>query len=83
MKNYLPIGSIVLLKEGTKPVMIYGRKMNDQEGNEYDYLACLYPEGYIDLEYTYLFNEENIAKVLFRGYVSSEDELFVKLLNEQ
>ena len=82
MRNYLPIGSIVILKKGTKPLMIYGRKMNDEEGNEYDYLACLYPEGYINLEYTYLFNEENIDKVIFRGYVTPEDEAFVKLLNE-
>ena len=26
MKEYLPIGSVVLLKEGKKKLMIYGRK---------------------------------------------------------
>ena len=32
--NLLPIGSIVLLKDGVKKVMIYGRKQLDTETNK-------------------------------------------------
>ena len=81
MKTYLPIGSVVLLKEGTKKVMIYGRKQKSVDtGNEYDYLACLYPEGNISQQYQFLFNEENVDKVVFRGFCDAEDEAFVKNL---
>lgn len=31
MKEYLPIGSVVLLKKGTKKIMIYGRKQTMAE----------------------------------------------------
>lgn len=48
MKSYLPIGSIVLLKNGKKKVMIYGRRQRRiTDEIEYDYIACLYPEGNI------------------------------------
>ncbi|WPC41626.1 DUF4176 domain-containing protein [Clostridium sp. JS66] len=56
MEKYLPIGSIVLLKGGQKKLMIYGRKQIDSgTKKEWDYVACIYPEGNIDLKYNYLF----------------------------
>ena len=68
MKSYLPIGSIVLLKEGKKKIMIYGRRQKRVgDGHEYDYIACLYPEGNIDANYMYLFNHEDIETVVYRG----------------
>lgn len=83
MKDYLPIGSIVLLKNGTKRIMIYGRKQIEIKTKvEYDYIACLYPEGNINDEYRYLFNIEDIDKVIFRGYSDVEEEGFLDLLNE-
>ena len=49
MKEYLPIGSVVTLKQGTKKVMICGRIQKEtKQGQIYDYCACLYPEGMID-----------------------------------
>ncbi|WP_026478309.1 DUF4176 domain-containing protein [Alkaliphilus transvaalensis] len=83
MKSYLPIGSIVLLKNGEKKVMIYGRRqMQVTNGQMWDYIACLYPEGNISDEYMYLFNHEDIEEVVFRGYGDSEEEEFLKLLQE-
>ena len=39
MKKYLPIGSVVLLKEGKKRLMIYGIKQIDINTKiEYDYI---------------------------------------------
>src|SRR5690625_7862780 len=73
MEKLLPNGTIVLLKGGNKRLMIYGRKQlivdNDQEeaaegkpadGTMYDYLGVFYPEGYINQEYTYVFNHTDI-----------------------
>ena len=83
MKEYLPIGSVVLLHNGTKKIMIYGRKQLSQNDNqEYDYVACLFPEGNINENYTFLFNHENIRKVVFRGYENEEEQAFQKLLNQ-
>ena len=82
MKTYLPIGSVVLLKEGTKKIMIYGRRQKSTgTGEEYDYVACLYPEGNLTEEYIYLFNEESIEKIVFRGFSDAEDEAFITALN--
>ena len=83
MKEYLPIGSVVLLHNGTKKIMIYGRKQLSQNDNqEYDYVACLFPEGNINENYTFLFNQENIREVVFRGYENEEEQVFQKLLNQ-
>jgi hypothetical protein len=83
MKEYLPIGSVVLLKEGEKNIMIYGRKqIHAESGTEYDYVACLYPEGNLNEEFTYLFNHDQIQGVIFTGYVNDDETEFVKVLNE-
>jgi len=84
MKEYLPLGSIVLLAEGKKAIMIYGRKqIHTASGEEFDYVACLYPEGNINEEFTYLFNHDQIEKVIHTGYTDDEDKQFVSevLLN--
>ena len=85
MKQYLPIGSVVLLKNGKKKVMIYGRRQRRvvDVDKEYDYLACLYPEGNIDEDYMYLFDEDSIDQVVFRGYSDDEEDAFVQALNEE
>lgn len=83
MKNYLPIGSIVLLKNGQKKIMIYGRRQRRITDNyEYDYIACLYPEGNINEDYMYLFNHEDIDTVVYRGFSDAEEEAFVAELNK-
>ncbi len=83
MKEYLPIGSIVLLKKGKKKVMIYGRRQSRiNENQEFDYIACLYPEGNINENYMYLFNHEDIETVVFRGYSDIEEEIFISKLNK-
>lgn len=82
MKIYLPIGSVVLLKNGKKKVMIYGRRQRRiTDEHEYDYIACLYPEGNISEDYMYLFNHEDIETVVYRGYSDAEEEAFIEKLN--
>lgn len=79
--NLLPIGSVVIINNGIRTLMITGRKQIDKTNGEiYDYLACLYPEGIVGEEYNFLFNKEDIKEVIFKGYESDEDiELQKKL----
>ena len=82
MDKYLPIGSVVLLKNGRKKIMIYGRKqMHVETGEEWDYLACLYPEGNINEEFMYLFNHDQIEKIISMGFVDEEEKQFKEKLN--
>ena len=82
IKNLLPIGSVVLLKNGTKRVMIFGIKQTDNEtGIEYDYISVLYPEGNVGEVGQYLFNHSDIAEIYFRGYEDEEREGFIEALD--
>ena len=78
----LPIGTIVLLKEGEKRLMINGIKQINAngDGKEYDYLGILYPEGHIGDDFQYLFNHEDISEVIFRGYEDDERNEFITKL---
>jgi len=83
MLDLLPLGSIVLLKNGEKKIMIYGRKQIEVKTQKlYDYVACLYPEGNINEEYTYLFNHEDIRDIIFRGYSDVDEETFIAYMSE-
>ena len=84
LKELLPIGSVVLLKDGTKKLMIIGIKpMRENEEKEvYDYIGVLYPEGYLSNEYNFLFNHNDINDVVFKGYNNPEREVFIDILEE-
>lgn len=81
MKSYLPLGSVVLLKGGKKRIMIYGRRQKAVEtGKIWDYIGCPYPEGNIDANFMYLFNNEQIEQIYFIGFQDPEEiEFSVKL----
>lgn len=83
INELLPIGSVVLLKEGEKRLMITGIKQMDMDGDdtEYDYLGVLYPEGYMGNRFQYLFNHGDIDKILFRGYEDEERQAFLNKLS--
>jgi hypothetical protein len=75
----LPIGSVVLLKQANKKLMIYGLKQEDKEAEKiYDYVGCLFPEGNIDENSNFLFNQTDIEKIYFVGYMNKEQEQFLK-----
>lgn len=77
MKEYLPLGSVVTLKEGDKKLMICGRLQREVTTKAvYDYCACLYPEGMIDSKSVYLFNHEDIQNIYYVGLQDSEEFAF-------
>lgn len=79
IRDFLPIGSVVMLKNAEKPVMIYGIKQMDTNNPEveYDYIGVLYPEGNIGSDFQYLFNHKDIDKILFEGYETLEFKNFI------
>lgn len=82
MKNLLPIGTVVTLKEGVKSLMIIGIMQTDENEKVYDYIAVLYPEGFLNAETFFLFNNEDIVEVKFNGYIDAEYKEHIKLLDE-
>lgn len=75
-EKYLPIGTVVMLKGGTKRVMIIGfcavAKTNVDK--LYDYSGCLYPEGLLSSEQVALFDHEQIEEVYHMGLANDEEE---------
>lgn len=84
IKDLLPIGTIVLLKEGEKRLMINGIMQADKgllrKQKKYDYIGVLYPEGHISDKFQYLFNHEDIDKIIFRGFEDTERNQFIDKL---
>lgn len=80
--KYLPIGTVVMLKNATKRLMITGFCVvaNDQKGKLYDYCGCLFPEGVISSNQTALFDHEKIEKIYYVGYSDDEEKEFKKNL---
>ena len=81
-EKYLPLGTIVLLKEAKKRMMIVGYEAitQEEESKIYDYVGCLYPEGVISPDRNLLFNHEQIDKIFFKGFSDEEDIEFKKVL---
>lgn len=83
--KFLPIGTVVMLKGGTKRVMISGFcaiEEKDSERKMWDYSGCLYPEGFLSSNQTCLFDHEQIEKVYHYGLIDEEEEKFKAQLNE-
>lgn len=79
----LPIGSVVLLKEAEKRIMIFGVCQTDSNTKkEYDYLGVLYPEGNIGDDVKFLFNHSDIERVDFMGFHDDERSDFLGRLQE-
>lgn len=82
MKRYLPIGSVVLLKDSKKRIMIVGVKQKQENSDKvWDYSACLYPEGILDPDKLFLFDQEQIERLYFIGLQDGEGLAFLNRLN--
>lgn len=83
IKDLLPIGSIVWLKEAKKPLMIYGVKQSNLETKEeYDYIGVVYPEGNMGPNSQFLFNHDKIEKIEFRGFEDESRTAFIENLEK-
>ncbi len=74
----LPIGTVVLLKNSTKKVMIMGfcQVSAKNPGVVWDYTGCVFPEGFLGPDQMFMFNNEQIEQVFAVGYQDQEQMAF-------
>ena len=82
--RYLPIGSVVRLKNNDKMIMITGYYSVEyaRDLEIYDYSGCAYPEGVMIKSSCCSFNQSDIKEVLFEGYKTDEYKTLTNGLNE-
>jgi hypothetical protein len=81
--KYLPVGTVVLLANGSKRVMINGFCTMDANKPDkiYDYSGVLFPEGSLSSDQTLLFDHSQIVRVDHYGLEDQEEKDFkVKLV---
>ncbi len=84
MENkFLPLGSVVLLKDAQRPIVIIGYTVVEEGSTDiWDYLGCAYPIGVIDPSKNLLFQRNQIEKVLHTGYTDDEGNKFLDQLTD-
>ncbi len=78
--EFLPLGSIVIIKGGIKKIVIIARGVAGEIGESikyFDYAGCIYPEGLIGDQLLY-FNHEDIAREIFQGYSDEDNVMMVE-----
>lgn len=82
----LPIGSVVLLNDATKRIMILGycQYKQGEMTKIYDYIGCTYPEGFVGADKMALFDQSQIKHIYALGFQNEEqfdfhDKLVVAL----
>lgn len=81
--EYLPLGSVVLLKGATKKLIIVARGLQINYNGKvqfFDYGGAQYPDGIMGDQLAY-FNHDGISKVVFKGYSDEDDENVVENIN--
>lgn len=81
-EKYLPIGTVCLLKNGKKRLMITGFCAVPTENKQkmYDYSGCIFPEGFLTSNQVCLFNHDQIEKIYHMGYEDESQQSFNKTL---
>lgn len=82
--KFLPVGTVVMLKGGSKRLMITGFCIipEDDTSKTYDYCGCLYPEGVISTSKNAVFNHDQIQQIYYMGLKDEEEIKFKNNLNK-
>lgn len=66
----LPIGTVVLLENANKRLMIVGYQRKKAQGDDkvYDYCGCLYPEGFMTPNEAAVFDHSQIDRIIAMGF---------------
>ena len=82
--KYLPIGTVVQLKESEDRVMIAGYYSISalKEDTIWDYSGFRYPTGYMDDDDIFCFNNDQIEFICHLGCCDLEQQMFEEKLNE-
>ncbi|MEC2075120.1 DUF4176 domain-containing protein [Metabacillus fastidiosus] len=83
-KNYLPVGSVVGLKNDSRRLLVVGRQLYSETNHVIrDYAAVNYPNGFTDAKEPFiLFNNEDIELVYHYGYIDEKEMQLDELLTE-
>lgn len=75
----LPLGSVVLLKDAKRYLVVMGYLIIEEGTNKvWDYMGCAYPIGAISSDAILTFDANQIEKVIFKGFSDEEGENFRK-----
>ena len=82
-EKFLPLGTIVLLKNGSKRIMVNGFCAVDRNKPEkmFDYSGVLFPEGALSSDQALLFDHEQIERIDHIGLEDDEEKKFKIKLN--
>jgi hypothetical protein len=80
----LPIGSVVLLKNASKRLMIIGYQRKSADGGDkiFDYCGCVYPEGFTSPKDTAIFDHDQIDRLISVGLQNGPQVEFSEKLKE-
>lgn len=85
MKNikFLKLGTVIKLKDADKKLMIIGYLPMEKDVNDnmlFDYVGCLYPEGLVSIDNTFMFNHDKIEEVYNDPFEDEESKSFLMYL---
>lgn len=82
MRKLLPIGSVVRLRDSSNLLLIIGYGPISPNGKtHYDYLATNYPFGLGSNMQAAMIDREEIAEVMYSGYVDEESSAYTELMD--
>lgn len=76
LDKYLPIGTIVFIKNDIVMHMITGYLNKSEDGKVSDYISVPFPYGFMSDKIITFFNHADIEDIIFLGY---ENDNFKKL----
>lgn len=78
INGLLPIGTVVLLHESTKKVMIIGvcQKGGKDPNKIWDYTGVVFPEGFLASDKMLMFDNQQIDQIFALGYQDAEQLAF-------
>lgn len=82
--DYLPLGSVVIVRGNIKKLVIIARGLIGKIKGEmkyFDYGGVLYPEGLLGDEIVY-FNHKDLKKIIHTGFSDDDDINMVENINE-
>ena len=79
----LPIGSVVLLKESTKKLMVVGLcQKGANDGKLWEYVGVVFPEGFLSPDKMFLFNGDQIEQLFAIGFQDTEQMVFKEKIDK-
>lgn len=77
-EKFLPIGTVILLKDATKRILITGycAATPEEPNKTYDYVGCLFPEGNLAGDDVALFDHNMIGTIAYMGLDDEEFKQF-------